>query len=206
MTTTIQDECDIIKADLLDALAILERVRAAYSQPEPARVVPYRSQWEADAARFASDCGPACVAMIVEHATGQRVPIDQLSAECKMNETHKYTLDSDLILGASAHGVKLACMVVSSIEMARLPCIALVHYGSLTRMDTAYTKGHWVVVTAVTGNVTYHDPDWWGDQVKRGENRAEDIEAFDQAMRDCALDGNAAGLVLVHAQEWYAGR
>jgi Peptidase C39 family len=235
MTTTL-DQLTRIGADLDSAeiglsraletirgvQVMIEAMDVGLRQPdgmlETARV-PYRSQWESDAARFTSDCGPACVAMLVQFSTGQRVPIDQLSQECGMSDAHKYTLSNDMISGAAAHDVKLSCLIVTSIDIASMPCIALVHYGTLPRLDMKYTRGHWVVVVSVTGGeVTYHDPDYWGDQMRGGANRIVPIALFDQAMQDCSADGNPQGMVLVaprdcleyldaaQAQGWHAGR
>ncbi len=190
---------DQIEQEIAQGLAAMRQAAKLIARlPAPELSVPYRSQWESDAMLNKGDCGPACVAMLVQYATGQRSPIDRVSAECGMSESHKATFPDDLIRGAGKHDVKLACLVVTSVVMAKTPSIALVHYDDLPRMDMGYTRGHWVVVTRVCdGQVTYHDPDWWGTRIADGEGRRVTVEVFDQAMKDCELDGNPAGLVLV---------
>lgn len=172
-------------ADMIEAL-----------EPKGARV-PYHSQWEKDALRFSGDCGPACLAMLIEWRTGELASVDQLSVECSMTPSRNTTTAADLLRVSHAHGLTLIQRSVAGVDAITFPSIVLVHYGDLQRMDVAYTGGHWVVLLSVeNGKVFYHDPDWWGNQIDQGANRQTTIRVFDQAMYNCKIDGNPPGLTL----------
>ncbi|RPI64759.1 MAG: hypothetical protein EHM48_00075 [Planctomycetaceae bacterium] len=161
--------------------------------------VPYRSQWDADGSDYASDCGPACVAMVLEHY-GVRVDINQLARDAGMVTGRPYTLPADLIRAADLHGVtlirRLPCVISDlAIELdAGRPAIVLIHYGSLNnRQDRNYTKGHWVVVVGVDRDTVYiHDPNWRGNVRDNGRALAVSRVEFYEAWEKCKLDGNSA--------------
>jgi ABC-type bacteriocin/lantibiotic exporter with double-glycine peptidase domain len=163
------------------------------------RPVPYRSQWEEDAQAQTGDCGSACLAMLIEWRSGSRVNIDHLSYEAGMRKPGKnYTLPADLINAAAFHGLHLEQRTNPTLHDVKLPAIVLVHYGGMPRMDTNYTKGHWVVVTKITdAAVTYHDPDWKGSRMFEGKDRTLPRAQFIQAMADNKADGNTPGMMLV---------
>jgi len=162
-------------------------------------LVPYRSQWDGDAAKVIPDCGPTCLGMLLAWR-GVILPIDTLSDDCGMGPNKRYTTDVDLKWAALGRGLSLATVRGYSAAsfVLHAPSIALVHYGSLPRMDEKYTGGHWVVVVGGDDKqVIYHDPDWSGARRDEGANRAVAIEAFDKALADCAIDGNSAGYGLI---------
>lgn len=162
--------------------------------------VPYRSQWDADAQRVKSDCGPACVAMLLEYH-GVKITIDDISALCGLGSDKKYTTSTDLASASKKCGLVLDTVTGWTLEQfaARCPCIVLVHYGTFAdRLDQNYTSGHWVVLLGVYDNqAIYHDPDWWPPRRDEGASRRADIVRFALAMHDCVRDGNPAGLGLV---------
>jgi hypothetical protein len=180
---------DATKLFLADGLADIAR-----------KTIGYRSQWDDDAKKFSSDCGPACVAMLLA-ARSIQVRIDDLSLECGMGVDKKYTTALDLARGAAKHGIKLEPVSGWTIKTfaEHVPCIALVHYGSIPdRLDQKYTGGHWLVIVLVTSeSVIVHDPDYWGSERDQGAGRIIPLSIFEQAMLDCRLDKNTVGYGLV---------
>ena len=224
MTTSLQQRVPIgtelvlatamreLAADMVAFATLLESSPLSPAPVFPILVVPYRSQWDADGSDFASDCGPACVAMVLEHY-GVRIDINQLSREAGMTVSRPYTLPVELIRAAMLHGVtlerRLPCVVSDlAIELdAGRPVIVLLHYGSINnRQDTNYTKGHWVVVVGVDETVVYiHDPNWRGDRRDNGRALAISRAIFDEAWEKCALDGNSARQCLMVVRGGRAG-
>lgn len=178
-------------ADMIEAMDVIS--------PRVANV-PYRSQWDDDAKKFSTDCGPACVAMLLAYR-GIQVKIDQLSVECGMGPSKKYTAARDLIAGMAKHSIMLETVSgwTAAMFAEHIPCIALVHYGSIPdRLDKNYTAGHWLVIVLVTADsVIVHDPDWWGADRDKGAGRHIPRAIFEQAMVDCKLDTNPIGHGLV---------
>lgn len=189
-------------AQELEALA--ERLRKLGATGELLVQVPYRSQWDADAGLVRGDCGPACVAMMLDWH-GTHVAIDDVSCECGMSAQKRVTTAADLIGAAGGHGLTLsrrngmeADDFLAETRSGR-PVICLVHYGSIPdRQDRNYTTGHWMVVIGVDAEaVIVHDPNWWGGRRDEGLARRIPKWIFEQALRDCGLDGNSVGLGLV---------
>jgi len=182
---------------------VADRIEQMYADAELAKVefavahtVPYRSQWDSDAKQFNSDCGPACIAMLLSHR-GIHRSVDYLSAACGLGESKRYTTAPDLAFVSGLCGSELSVKAGLSAHewVAESPAIALVHYGTLPdRLDKNYTGGHWVVVVGGDDKfVELHDPDWWGERRDEGTGRRVSIEVFDNALRDCVLDGNPVG-------------
>lgn len=205
MQVTITAEgFDRITKDLAQISKLLDdiiTVIGANAQPgfSPIHDVPYHSQWESGAARFKSDCGPACVMMLLDYCgVGVMPTIDQLSVEAGMDTHPNYTSIPDLVRIAGLHQLALHEKRGVTADRLDTPCIALIHYASiLDRLDQGYTRGHWVVVTKVEkDSVTFHDPDYFGDRLPEGKDRRVSLSIFQQALNDCALDDNPVGLVL----------
>ena len=168
-----------------------------------------RSQWDDDGDQNKSDCGPACVAMLLEYFLGQHVDINTLAREAGMSTIKRYTLPADLIRAANLHGLALVRRTDCNMGMLQFalksqsPPIVLIHYGSLgaLRQDTSAVGGHWIVVVGMTNDTVYiHDPDWKGDQRAHGCNLAVPRTMFEDAWEKCNVDGNTPyqGLWSVH--------
>jgi len=195
---TPRELADSLRAELDEHLQAVRHIADMIEAVEP-KIAPvlYHSQWASDAQRFSGDCGPACLAMLIEWRTGQPVSVDQLSVECNMTASRNTTTPADLLRVAQAHGLNLMQRTVAGVDAITFPSIALVHYEDLPRLDMKYLRGHWVVVLSVeNGQVTYHDPDYWGADMNRGANRQVPLRIFDQAMYNCKKDGNSPGLTL----------
>jgi hypothetical protein len=169
---------------------------------EAFKPTPYRSQWDGDGSKFRSDCGPACVAMLLERA-GKHISIDDVSIACGMGVSGKTTTNAwELIKGAGKYGLKLEGVSGWTLDQfsEHVPCIILVHYGSIPdRQDVNYTAGHWVVVTDVSGDVVFHDPNYRGDRREDGCYKRVPRAVFEQAVRDNRLDSNPTGYGVVVA-------
>lgn len=143
-----------------------------------------------------NDCGPACVAMWLAFI-GKPHTVDDISAATGLTRNYSYTLPGNLILAASKFGLALEQafnfdLVSVKMELLNgLPCIALVHYGSLvSRYDQRYQAGHWLLITGYDDQfVYYHDP-YWPDN--RGANISIAHDQFIKAQADCYLDKNTA--------------
>ena len=208
MTTTVPLGTELVLAKAMRELAANMIAFATLLEASPLSPVvptphildtPYRSQWDPDGSDYGSDCGPACVAMVLEHY-GVRVDINQLSREAGMVAGRPYTLPVELMRAAMLHGVTLArrlpCVISDlAIELdAGRPVIVLLHYGSIiNRQDANYTKGHWVVVVGLDKDAVYiHDPNWRGSVRDNGRALMISRATFDEAWEKCTLDGNSA--------------
>ena len=114
--------------------------------------IPYRSQSDSDALYAASDCGAACVAMLLE-AFGMDVKIDDIFKSTGRRQS-EFLSRTDLINAADKHHLKLEkfgngtkTFLTKSIDDSR-PFIALVNYaawseaGSGVPTMTDYAKTH----------------------------------------------------------------
>lgn len=151
-----------------------------------------------------SDCGPACVAMILR-ARAQNVTIDDVSKATDLPQGYKYTTASNLIHAAAAFGLTLVHQfgaaadsigpltldkIKNEIDAGR-PVIVLVHYGSLPlRFDQVFKGGHFVLAVGYavdSGDILYHDP-YWLDSA--GQYVRISGASFAKAQADCSIDGN----------------
>ncbi len=184
------------RQSIVDSLDKLLAAYAASRQGAPAvMAVPYRSQWDEDANKRNSDCGPACVAMLLDYK-GVYVAINQLGDEANMNQHPDYTGPLDLIKAAAAHQLTLTRALNITLDQlkAHVPAIVLVHYGTLHALptqDQRFGAGHWLVVIGVNdASVIVHDPNWRGAQRNQGASLAIPRALFTQAMLDCRMDSN----------------
>ncbi len=158
--------------------------------------IPYRSQRDSDALYAPSDCGAACVAMILE-AVGVNVSIDDVFKNTHQHQT-KFLSRSDLKHTASHYSLALEKFqdgnkdfIVSSINQNR-PLIALVNYqawvkpGSGVETQSKFEKTHFVVVTGYDGNdILINDPLWWGIHRAKGKNKRMTYAQFAAAWGTC---------------------
>jgi len=190
-----------VYATQLDAL-----IKAQTRQPIMLSVpyVPQNDPMRADDDYSNSDCGPACVQMVIGWR-GRVVPVDQVSMATGLPAGFKYTMPANLIVAAAKFDLALVHrfglptdqigpltlgLIRSEVDADR-PVIVLVHYPSLPiRRDMTFTGGHYVVVTGYepdTNAIIYHDP-YWPDLA--GANVRCSGEAFQSAMANCKLNGN----------------
>lgn len=189
-------------ADMLDALDVSAPVMIE---------MPYRSQHDPDAQLSRSDCGPACIAMLLQWRSVQ-VAIDEISRETGLGTTNA----GHLIVSAERRGLKLTRlkgMTLDDLErliQAGEPLVALVrysHFGS-QRQDLNYPGLHWVVVLGYDGgNVYIHDPDYWGERRIEGMRKPISRSVFSHAWDDTMPDAfSRQALVLARGKDATQGR
>lgn len=158
--------------------------------------IPYRSQRDSDALYAPSDCGAACVAMLLE-AFGMVVKIDDIFKATHRNQ-QEFLSRADLINAANQFHLSLQrfnngsqAFLKQSIDANR-PFIALINYqawsqpGSGVSTQSTFTKTHFVVVTGYDGDdVFLNDPLWWGTRRMQGKNKKVTYAQFAAAWGTC---------------------
>ena len=173
--------------------------------------VPFRSQSGPDAQFATTDCGAACVAMLLE-GFGSVVKIDDIFKST--NRPHNVFLSrSDLINAAGDFNLSLTKFnngsqnfLKQSIDANR-PFIALVNYkawsdpGSGVSVQVKFKSAHFVVVTGYDGDdVFINDPLFTPDREKDGKNKRMTYAQFASAWGTAhTFPGNPdfAGLITV---------
>lgn len=175
--------------------------------------VPYHSQWEADARKWSSDCGPATVEMVGEFYRGEQITSTDDIMEFITGGTNKLTSATDLVNAADHfYAVKLSKRYGYSWEElvkeyeAGHPTIVLVHYGAFQmRLDRGFTGGHWMVVTGfdtvdyqgkLVERIILHDPDWWAPWLEQGEHMPVTKEHFERMWNEAYKDNNPQRMAL----------
>ena len=137
--------------------------------------VPYRSQWADDAANHNADCGPTCVAMILNYRGVPMTPDGVYDFIDEPKGPEDYTTFSELILATRANGAKLNWRQYDNREEAFSnlranldagnPAIVLVKYLPWkSALGNKFDFGHFVVATGYdgaadgTGHIFMHDP------------------------------------------------
>lgn len=141
----------------------------------------YRSQWDADANQKRNDCGPACVAMVLD-AFGTHIAINDISAEM-MPGQDVGTDAGDLVGALQKRGIN--ALAWTSGSYPQLPAICLVHYAGFDRanvQDAAFMGWHWLLVLSLNDlTAVVHDPDYWGARRNEGSLKRYSRVEFDKA-------------------------
>lgn len=145
--------------------------------------VPYRSQWDADAASHNADCGPTCAAMMLNAFAVAMTP-DNMYQFIGEKTKNQFTNFTELMGATSANGLRLNYMSYDSRGVAYhwlkqhidagKPFIALIKY-HIWRTFTGnhFSGGHFVVVVGYDDQHVYvHDPlfGMWVKPRERGAN------------------------------------
>ncbi len=172
------------------------------------RKIPYKSQYDDDASDYRNDCGPACVAMIL-NGLGKNVstntvfrktgaPADAyVSVSQMMRAAYTYGIDFDYFYPWSLNDLKLA------VRNGKAP-IVLVHYGTWVKTgktQSKFTGPHFVVVVAFDDKHIYvNDPLWWGTRRYEGEHKRWTNAEFEAAWSTASKDGNRnySGIFCTH--------
>jgi len=172
------------------------------------RRIPYKSQYDDDASDFRNDCGPACVAMILN---GQGINVSTnavfrrtgapasayVSVSQMMRAAYTYGVNFDYFYPWDLNQLKLA------IQEGKAP-ITLVHYGTWVKTgntQSKFTGPHFVVVMAYdTKHIYVNDPLWWGSRRQEGELKRWTNEEFIAAWSTASKDGNRnySGIYCTH--------
>ncbi len=131
--------------------------------------IPYRSQWADDANLFRADCGPTCIAMILNYY-GITVTPNQLYTHLPGKGVEDFTTFSELRRVAQhfevalprhqyGHREEALANLRSAIDSGR-PVMTLVKYAHWRNTTgNAFDFGHFVVVTGYEGDlITLNDP------------------------------------------------
>jgi uncharacterized protein YvpB len=174
--------------------------------------IPYKSQLDPDADDFRNDCGPTCLAMIL-NAAGVEVSTNTVYRKtgAKAND---YVSVTQLMRVARSYGVPFDYFypwdldrLKQSIDEGKAP-ITLVHYGAWSQIDPGVStqnsfKGpHFVVVVAYGDEHIYvNDPLWKGARRSEGERKQWTYAEFEAAWGSASKDGNRnfSGIVCTKA-------
>jgi len=158
--------------------------------------VPYKSQWDPEGSKSTSDCGPACVSMVLAYY-GVSALINDIfdRAGAKINSMISI---AQLQKAISSYGYESYFEIGKTWDDCRkllnqnIPPILLIHYGSLSsRQDKNYYGGHFIVLTGEDNNCwLVNDPDFWGNYRDDGEQHRYLKNEMELAWGQCAKDGN----------------
>ena len=170
--------------------------------------VPYKSQSDPDAARSRNDCGPTCLAMLL-NAYGLAASTDEVFA-CTGAPAEGFVSMAQLIRAARQYAAPLEFHQGCGLGDLRRwldggrPFIALVHYGAFSELapgrstQSEFTGPHFVLVVGYDAEgVTVHDPLWRGERRGEGADHPWPNAVWLQAWTRCHEDGNPDGAALV---------
>lgn len=145
--------------------------------------VPYRSQWDDDANKSITDCGPACLAMVLDYY-GKYVGINKLLAATGV-APGKYVSFGQLQRVARAYDVTFEYGVNRRLNDLKRwidegkPAIALVKYSYWSQIEPrvstqdTFTGPHFVVVVGYgDGHIYLNDPNYWPPRREEGHTKA----------------------------------
>lgn len=158
--------------------------------------IPYRSQWnEQDANDYDSDCGPTCVAMVLNYHGIASTPNQLYASYLTYKKKTEFTNTNEIILLLKKHGLDVGYRQASSRQeaMRKLKLnvdagrqmIALVNYRPWRQVSVIgsnlFNGGHFVVVTGYDDQFVYiHDPLFglWVKPASRGSHFAITTDDF----------------------------
>jgi len=176
--------------------------------------VPFHSQHEADAEWYRKDCGPACVEMVGKFYNPEStVSTNEIMAHITNGVDRSIYIAELQNAARDLFGLTLTRHDGVTWEQLKAwigdgrPCIVLVHYGSFaTRIDRAYTVGHYMVVTGfdfiayqkqMIERAILHDPDFYRELLTQGAFIPVTQEHFMGMWEDCHKDRNPRCMALV---------
>lgn len=131
--------------------------------------VPYKCQNDSDANLKRTDCGPACIAMILG-GMGQTVTTNAVVAASGMTGDNGL-MQSQVVNAAKAFGLEMMWQAAYTLDDLKRfidngqPPIALIKYANIPdRVDVRSMGGHYVVVVGyddATQRVFINDPDYF---------------------------------------------
>lgn len=162
--------------------------------------VPYRSQWDADANKSTTDCGPACLAMVLGYY-GKQASINELY-RATGTEPGKYIGFGQLQRVASTYDVPFEYSenhrlndLKSWIDEGK-PAIALVKYSAWSQIEPGvstqdtFTGPHFVVVVGYgDGDIYINDPNYWPPRRAEGHKKSWSEVLFNLAWSNVRTPG-----------------
>jgi len=169
--------------------------------------VPYRSQWDADAGDHSTDCGPTCLAMMLNYLQISITPDAVYNyAHLRSKGEHDYTTFTDLARVARANDLKTSYSypnqpvlrgaafknLFANIDAGK-PMLVLVSYAPWRQITgNQFGGAHFVVVSGYDdANIYIHDP-LFGTWVARarGAYYAMSHDLFAAGWGGCSATGN----------------
>jgi predicted double-glycine peptidase len=166
--------------------------------------IAYKSQYDTDAVASRNDCGPACLAMLL-NALGVAATTDAVFQRTGAASDGYVSMAQLMRVGESygaplefRHGWKLFDLR-ARLDLAR-PMIALVHYGAFSELEPGVStqsqfKGpHFVLVVGYDeAHVMVHDPLWTGARRDEGAFRRWPYAVWEAAWSRCHEDCDPQG-------------
>ncbi|MGH2522911.1 MAG: C39 family peptidase, partial [Anaerolineales bacterium] len=166
--------------------------------------LPYKSQYDPDAAASRNDCGPTCLAMLL-NALGITATSDAVFQRTGAPPDH-YISVAQLMRVAESYSAPLEYRRGWGLGQLRVsldfgkPLIALVHYAAFSELQPGVStqsdfKGpHFVLVVGYDEqSVIVHDPLWTGDRRSEGAfkrwSNAVWLQAWGRCHEDCDPQG-----------------
>jgi len=166
--------------------------------------LPYKSQSDPDASISRNDCGPTCLAMLI-NGLGQIATTDAVFRRTGAAPDHYITMAQLMRVGES-YNVPLEYRKGLGLGHLRgyldagKPLIALVHYAAFSELQPGVStqslfKGpHFVVVVGYEEDyVLVHDPLWTGERRTEGKFKKWSNAIWLQAWGRCHEDRDATG-------------
>lgn len=154
--------------------------------------VPYRSQWDDDANKSTTDCGPACLAMVLDYY-GKHASIDKLFSASGV-QPGQYVGFGQLQRVSLDYGVSLTYGANFKLNDLKRwidegkPVVALVKYSHWSQIkpgsstQDSFTGPHFVVVVGYgDGNIFINDPNYWSPRRQEGHKKAWSEPLFNLA-------------------------
>ena len=166
--------------------------------------ITYKSQYDADAAASRNDCGPACLAMLV-NALGVTATTDTVFHRTGA-AAEGYISMAQLMRAGESYQSPLEfrkdwglAQLRAMLDLAR-PMIALVHYGAFVEVwpgvstQNQFKGPHFVLVVGYDEqHVVVHDPLWTGARRSEGAFKRWPNTVFLSAWSRCHEDCDATG-------------
>lgn len=160
--------------------------------------IPYKSQYDDDASEYRNDCGPACVAMIL-NGLGIHVTTNTVFRRSGADR-NAYVSVTQMIRAAATYDVDFDYFYPWSMDQLKhaisqgMAPICLVHYGAWRNSgltQSSFKGPHFVVVVGFDEEFIYvNDPLWWGTRRYEGEHRKLTHKQFEGAWSTASYDGN----------------
>jgi hypothetical protein len=165
--------------------------------------VPYISQFDPTAGTHSGDCGPTCLAMILNAApNGRNCTVDQLyAAHLPAKPAGEFTSLSEMIGICTAEGVPMqrlaspdgaqALATLHDLVGQNKPFVVLVNYAKWDDVaQNNFNGGHFVVVTGCDDQAVFvHDPLFRGARRNLGEHFVWRNEKFLEGWGSCHENG-----------------
>lgn len=165
--------------------------------------LPYISQFDPANTDQVDDCGPSCVAMILQ-GLGKQVTTNEVfvAAGAQPNTLITYsqlqTAVASFGFTSQYHQGVTPFDLYNYLQQGITP-IVLVHAGNLSsRQDQQFTGGHFLVVVGMRDDGYFvQDPDFWGQFEKDGDHHFYTKADFETAWSNCFQDQNPNNSALV---------